>query len=227
MTFFFSLIFTLALRANVTITGAGVFSVGNSSTIHIDGGAISIENGARLKIQSGGTLIGSTVLVGPAGKLTNCGAIQAAIWNAGEVVSDCGATSHFLGNITNSGVFRVSHGSALVALAAFHNLPGALLDLITAARTGPPPQLTGNGAVIEADDVRIESIQVGALDARIVIQGIPPHTYQLMATSQLSPPLWAPIGPVKAATGGPLQWDHPGVATSFDRHFYRIVVGDP
>jgi hypothetical protein len=222
-----SLFASLSLRADLAITGVGVVSIGGSSTLHIDGGSVTIENGARLKIQAGGTLVGSTVVVGPAGKLINCGAIHAAVSNAGEVVADCGVISVFLGNVTNSGVFRVSHGSTLVATAGFHNSPGGLLDLITAAPTGPPPSLTGTGTVIEADDVRIEKIQMESQGARIVIQGIPPHTYRLMGSSTLSPPDWAPVGPLKAATGGPLQWDHTGVATTFDRYFYRVIVGDP
>jgi hypothetical protein len=222
-----SLILSPALRANITVTGSGVVSVGNAATIYFNGGTLNIANGAQVKVQIGGSLAGAAIEVASSGKLFNCGTINAAISNTGEIVSDCGVPSVFLGSVTNSGTFRVSHGSSLIALGSFQNNQGALLDMITAAQTGPPSALTGPGTLIDAEDLHIERIEVGAADARILIHGIRPHTYQLMGTSRLSPPAWTPIGPIQTATGGQLQWNHSGVAINFSTYFYRVVVGDP
>jgi len=167
------------LRADITVTGSGVLSLGDSATISFNGGTLNVQNGAQVIIQPGASLTGTSIMVGATGRLVNCGTITANISNSGEIVSDCGGNSVFLGNVTNSGVFRVSHGSTLIALGTFHNNPGALLDMITADQTGPPSSLTGEGTVIEAKDVQVEGFEVNALATRIVIEGIPPHTYQL------------------------------------------------
>lgn len=220
-------IFSSLLRADVTITGSGTVTVGGSSEITFNAGTLRIGNGAQLIVQPAALLTGGEVEVASTGKLYNCGTINAGVSNAGEIVADCGVNSFFLGNVTNSGIFRVSHGSSLIAPGSFQNNPGALLDLITAAQTGPPPFLTGTGTLVVADDVRIESINAGASNAEIAVQGVPPHTYQLVGSNDLSAAVWPSIGPMKVATGGQLIWDHAGVVLNFDRYFYRVMVGDP
>lgn len=216
----------LPLAADITVTGSGLVTITHSAAVYFSGSTLRINDSAEVRIHSGGNLTGSTVEIGPSAKLYNCGTVNAAIVNQGEVVADCGATSTFLAAVANYGVFRVSHGSTLVATGPFQNKAGALLDMITANQTGPPPLLINIGTLIEAADVGVAGIVAGPVDAKITIQGIRPHTYRLLGRSNLSAGPWTQIGPVKIATGGLLQFDHSGVVPDFDKYFYRIAVGD-
>ncbi len=221
-----SVFLSLPLRADITVTGASAITVTNPAAIFFNGSTLRIQDSAEVRIRSGGSLIGSTVEIAPLAKLYNCGTVNAAIVNQGEVVANCGGTSTFLANVTNSGVFRVSHGSTLVVAGTFQNNAGALLDLITANQTGPPAMFSNVGTLIEAKDVRVARIVAGPGDVKITIQGIPPHTYQLLGRANLTAGPWVPIGPVKIAAGGLLQFDHAGVVSGFDKYFYKIAASD-
>jgi hypothetical protein len=214
------------LAADITVTGSGTITITHSAAVHFSGSTLRITDSAEVRIHSGGNLTGSTVEIAPLAKLYNCGTVNAAVVNQGEVVADCGGTSTFLAAVANYGVFRASHGSLLVVAGSFQNNPGALLDLITADQTGPPLLLSNAGTLIKATDVRVAGIEIGPVDAKITIQGIRPHTYRLLGSNNLNAGPWAQIGPVKIATGGLLQFDHPGVLPDFDKYFYRIAVGD-
>lgn len=214
------------LEADITVTGSGAITITNSAVVYFSGSTLRINESAEVRIHSGGNLTGSTVEIAPLAKLYNCGTVNAAIINQGEVVADCGGTSTFLAAVANYGVFRASHGSLLVVAGPFQNNAGALLDLITADQTGPPLLLSNAGTLIKATDVRVEGIVVGPVDAKITIQGIRPHTYRLMGRNSLNAGPWTQIGPVKIATGGLLQFDHPDVVSGFDKYFYKIAVGD-
>jgi hypothetical protein len=215
------------LAADITVTGSGPVTIANAAGVYFTGSTLRINDGAEVRIHNGGSLTGSTVEIAPLAKLYNCGTVNAAIVNQGEVVADCGATSTFLAAVANYGVFRVSHGSTLVATGTFQNKAGALLDLITANQTGPPSLLSNAGTLMEATDVRVAGIVAGPVDTKITIQGIRPHTYRLLGRSNLSVGPWTQIGPVKNATGGLLQFEHAGVVSGSDKYFYRIAVGDP
>lgn len=219
-------ILSLPLRADITVTGSGTITVTNSAAIYFNGSVLQIKDSTQVRVQGGGNLTGTTVEIGPLAKLFNCGTVNAEIVNQGEVVSDCGGTSTFLGNVTNNGVFRVSHVSTLVVAGTFQNNAGALLDMITANQTGPPAAFSNAGSLIEAKDLRVASIAAGPADATIKVQGIPPHTYQLFGRPSLITGSWTPIGAAKIASGGLLQFNHPGVVSGFDKYFYKVAVGD-
>jgi len=158
-------LFSQTLSADITLTGSASVTVTDAASIHFVGSALRINDTAHFRIQGGGNLTGSAVLIAPLAKLSNCGTVNALVVNEGAVVADCGGTSTFLASVTNNGVFRVSHGSTLVVAGNFLNNGGALLDLITATQTGPPIQFSNAGMVVEAKDVHVTQILAGPVNA--------------------------------------------------------------
>ncbi len=213
--------------AGITVDGGAGITMNPGTSITITGGNLEIRDQSAVEIPSGAALAAVQVAIAPGGTLTNCGEIQAEIVNAGEVLAPCGAgvTSVFAGDVANSGVFRVSHGTALAVTGSFTN--SGLLDLITAQQDGPPPVFINTGSLIEAKDLRVLEILAKPLETELRIHGVAAHTYQLQATPDLANPAWSDIGPPLLGGNAELLLTHPGGLSSFSRYFYRVEVGDP
>jgi hypothetical protein len=213
-------------RGAITVQPGAQITVTGGAAIWVDGGTVELRDQSLLRIQPGAVLTAAQVQILPGGTLENCGEIYADIINQGLVVAPCGAgiVSTFTGGVTNSGVFRISHGSSLVATGMFAN--SGLLDLITAQQPGPPAGLVNTGTVLEVDDLRITSVYPKPAETEIRIPGIAPHTYRLQGKQSLAVASWADIGPIQIGNNAELIFIHPAGLNTFDRYFYRVLIGD-
>jgi hypothetical protein len=209
---------TVQPGAQITVTGGAGLWVG--------GGTVELRDQSVLRIKPGAVLTAAQVQILPGGTLENCGEIHADILNQGLVVAPCGAgiVSTFTGDVTNSGVFRVSYGSALAATGMFSN--SGRLDLVTAKQLGSPLGLVNTGTVIEPDDVLITLVSPKPAETEIRIPGVAPHTYRLQAKQSLDVANWTDIGPIQIGNNADLIFIHPAGLNSFDRYCYRVLVGD-
>lgn len=214
------------LQADITVTGIGSITIPGSITINFMGSTLHLKDSGLLLVEHDGYLTGSTVVISPLAKLCNRGTVNAAIVNNGEMVSDCGDDAVVIGDITNNGIFRVSHDSTLQLTGTLQNNTGGLVDFITANQSMLPDIINNNGSVIGAQDLRITNFTSDTENIKIIIQGIPPHTYQLLCSPDLTAGSWLPIGPAKIASGEALHFEHIGVKSRSEKYFYKIAIAD-
>ena len=88
--------------------------------------------------------------------------------------------------------------------------------------TKRPPNLENHGVVIDSSSLHtLKAVKSGSTFT-ISVQTAPGHNYKLQRSPSLVAPVWTDIEPLKAGTGGPV--DFVDGAASGSQQFYRVTV---
>lgn len=195
------------LTISGSLTNAGDFSVLTSATLHLSGGSITTPS---LEIAAGGTLSG-------------CGVINGDVVCHGTITLDCPAGLTINGDVQNNGLMLVTARSRIISNGALENR--GTIDLIGSPATALPASVTGDGTILDAGLVTIQSILMTGGPLAISMQTYPNHTYELQSAAALTGPWIAVTAGVTMQTSpaGLRTWTIPAPAAG--RRFYRVAVG--
>jgi len=186
-------------------------------------GTVDVASGATVSVPEGANLHANLLQIRSDGLVTACGSLLTAVFNEGELISNCntGSTLTISGEVTNWGAFRIL-GDTVLDMGSNTFTNHGLLDLMTSQ--GPAPSgLVDLGTTYTAAAPPSVQIGMNGTSHRIEVFAPSGRSYQLEVSETLEPNSWIPVGaPQNGADAKLIVEMTPGGQES--RLFYRFQV---